>query len=287
MTHAAFAFISKWKHLPRNEFTELFLTEVPRFGLRALGQYRQSVHFEETHDVDEVAIKLQLGLPTEYIPIKNSGAGDCLFKAISQSLYGVEDHHKDLRLTVFIWMVKNEDAVVQIKEKYKHFTTDSEFSLTLQVGTPHTWMGVAHIACSAIALNVHISTFYPYVNGLENTTAMLLNTIFNCKAVGNEVSINIQWSSITFNSTEYWEPNHFVSLLSKVKQDYKFKISTRGIVIVDSDDEGSDDFSNDLDGTTTNVKAETITEKKQNFQNDENINIDRKKLNNNKKNRKS
>ena len=71
----------------------------------------------------------------------------------------------------------------------------------MQVGTPQTSMGVAHIACSAMALNIHINTFYPYVNGLENTIAKLLNTIFNCKVYGNEVSIIIQWSSITFDTS--------------------------------------------------------------------------------------
>ena len=78
----------------------------------------------------------------------------------------------------------------------------------MQVGTPLTWMGVAHIAWSAMVLNIHISAFYPYVNGLENITANLLNTIFNCTALGNEVSIIIQWSSITFYTNKPWEPNH-------------------------------------------------------------------------------
>ena len=111
-------------------------------------------------------------------------------------------------------MINNKDAVVQIRQKYTHFTMDSVFSLTMQVGTPRTWMGVAHIACSAMALNIHISTFYPYVNGLENITAKLLNTIFNCTALGNEVSIIIQWSSITFYTNKPWESNHFVALVS-------------------------------------------------------------------------
>ena len=72
----------------------------------------------------------------------------------------------------------------KVKEKYKHFVVDFVFSLTLQAGITHTWMGVAHIACSAMALKVHISTFYPFVNGLENTTAKLLNTMYSCDSVG-------------------------------------------------------------------------------------------------------
>ena len=70
-----------------------------------------------------------------------------------------------------------------------------------------------------MALKVHISTFYPFVNGLENTTAKVLNTIYNCEAVGSEVIINIQWSSIIFDKTKhYWQPNHFVSLVDKTKK---------------------------------------------------------------------
>ena len=112
------------------------------------------------------------------------------------------------------------------------------------MGTPQTWVGVAHIACSAMALGIHINTFYSYVNGLEDTTATLLNTIFNCKAYGNEVSIIIQWSSITFDTNKGWQPNHFVSLVNKIKQNFNFKISERIIIIVDSDDKDSDDFIN-------------------------------------------
>ena len=42
---------------------------------------------------------------------------------------------------------------------------------------------------------IYINTFYPHVNGLEEITAKFLNTVFNCKALGNEVSITIQCSS--------------------------------------------------------------------------------------------
>ena len=48
------------------------------------------------------------------------------------------------------------------------------FILLLQVGTPHTWMGVVRIACSAMELNAHISTFYPYVNGTKCTHKYIL-----------------------------------------------------------------------------------------------------------------
>ena len=267
MAKEAFNFIQKWKHLGEKDFTELFLKEVPKFCLRPLERYRQSVHFESTHKVDNVAVKLQLGLPTDCIPIQNSGAGDCLFKAISQSLYGVEDHHREIRLKVFVWMIENKDAVLQIREKYIHFTFESVFSLTMQVGTPQEWMGVAHIACSAMALGIHIHTFYPYVNGLEDTTATLLNTIYNCKAYGNEVSIIIQWSSITFDTYKDWRPNHFVSLVNKTKQNFNFKISERRIIIVDSDDKDSDDFINasvNVDSSLSESLFKTVNSKIQN-----------------------
>ena len=94
MVKEAFNFIQKWKHLGEKDFTELFFKEVSKFALRPLETYRQSVHFESTHKVNNVAVKLQLGLPTDCIPVQNSGAEGCLFKAISQSLYDVEDHHR-------------------------------------------------------------------------------------------------------------------------------------------------------------------------------------------------
>ena len=90
MTQEVFSLISEWKHLPENKFTELFFKELPRLSLRPLSEFRKSVVFDKTHKVDETALKLQLGMPTELIPIENSGGGDCLFKAISQSLYGTD-----------------------------------------------------------------------------------------------------------------------------------------------------------------------------------------------------
>ena len=77
---------------------KIFFSELPRLSLRPLSEFRQSVHFDKTHEIDETALILQLGLPTEFIPIKYSGAGDWLFKAISQSLYGTKDYHQNLRL---------------------------------------------------------------------------------------------------------------------------------------------------------------------------------------------
>ena len=50
--------------------------------------------------------------------------------------------------------------------------------MTLQVGTPQTWVRVAHIACSAMVLNSHTNNFYPYVDGIENKTARLQKTTF-------------------------------------------------------------------------------------------------------------
>ena len=78
-------------------------------------------------------------------------------------------------------MLQNKEIIVQIKKKYKNFTTDSVLSLTMQVSTPH---------CNDTKYTYKY--IKPYVNSLENTTAKLLNTIFNSKAVGYEVSISIQ-----------------------------------------------------------------------------------------------
>ena len=59
------------------------------------------------------------------------------------------------------------------------------------------------------------------------------------------MTINIQWSSIFFDRTNYWQPNYFVSLVDKVETNYKFNISSRGITLIDSDGNYSDDFVND------------------------------------------
>ena len=97
-----------------------------------LKTYWQRVHFESTHKDDNNALKLQFGLPRDCITIQNSRAGDCLYKAISQSLYGVKDHHREIHLW-FIWMVKNKEAFVEMKEMNIHYTIDSVTMFIFQV----------------------------------------------------------------------------------------------------------------------------------------------------------
>ena len=75
MAKEAFNFIRKWKHLGEKEFTEIFLKELPKFGLGPLDPYRENVHFEPPQKVDDVAVKLQLGLPTTAYQSKTQGLG--------------------------------------------------------------------------------------------------------------------------------------------------------------------------------------------------------------------
>ena len=65
-------------------------------------------------------------------------------------------------------MLQNKETFVQIKEKYIYFITDSVRSLTLQVGIPQTWMGVAHVVCSTMALKVHICKHKTLINIKQN-----------------------------------------------------------------------------------------------------------------------
>ena len=51
-----------WKRIHINVFNK-----VHKFNSRPLYTYRQKVNFELTHEVDNVAAKLQLGLPTDCI----------------------------------------------------------------------------------------------------------------------------------------------------------------------------------------------------------------------------
>ena len=41
-------------------------------------------------------------------------------------------------------MFTNKSVVEEIKLKHRAFTLVSVFMLTLKIGTPHNWMGVAH-----------------------------------------------------------------------------------------------------------------------------------------------
>ena len=74
-------------------------------------------------------------------------------------------------------MYSNKYDFVQIKEKYKHFIMNSVFLLTLQIDTTHSWMGVEYIASSEKAIQIHITTFYPYVNVLKTTAKLQSSTV--------------------------------------------------------------------------------------------------------------
>ena len=56
------------------------------------------------------------GLTITYLPVKNFGDGNCFAQAISQFLYGTENHHLEVRIRIVLEAVRN-----------KHLYLDQDF----------------------------------------------------------------------------------------------------------------------------------------------------------------
>ena len=65
--------------------------------------------FSECNVIDHIALHfLPKDSPTGYLPVKNFGDGNCFARAISQFLYGTENHHLEVRIRIVLEAVRNK-----------------------------------------------------------------------------------------------------------------------------------------------------------------------------------
>ena len=71
------------------------------------------------------------------------------------------------------------------------------------------------MAALANVIGFNIVSSYPFVNGLTDKTALVLNTTFMTRNNNAKRSIHLFWtSSFDPKDRNYWTPNHFVPLMN-------------------------------------------------------------------------
>ena len=81
-----FSLVKDCNTLSETEFRKTLLAELGKLNISQLPKCSSNIFLSTSPQVDEVGKELQLGIPTKFTPIENSGGGDYLFKAVSQCL---------------------------------------------------------------------------------------------------------------------------------------------------------------------------------------------------------
>ena len=65
--------------------------------------------FSDCNVIDDITLHfLPSDSPSGYLPVRNFGDGNCFAWAISQFIYGTEDHHLEVRIRIILEAVRNK-----------------------------------------------------------------------------------------------------------------------------------------------------------------------------------
>lgn len=150
---------------------------------------QKNVYLSNIDKVDSSTEKLFQISPfkKELVPVKIIGDGNCLYRSLSKSLYGREDHHYELRYRIAIEMVLKRDSFLQCTRNeysnetnfFDHLCPESDSSIAtpesifdqqiLSAIRINEFASVWHIYSAAQALNINIYQNYPSLESNSQT----------------------------------------------------------------------------------------------------------------------
>lgn len=150
-----------------------------------------------------------------FVPIETTGDGNCLFHAVSISLYGNESETAQLKKIVAYYFAENFEL---LKQKYPQFEglfqSDQEtFESCAIMGK---WANTLTILAIVNALRINFNSVYPPINGHDEFVHTTLNTTIIPFEGQTDKTVNILWSGwhlVDFGKSKVYQPNHFVALL--------------------------------------------------------------------------
>ena len=177
---------------------------------------------EETrsHPVDDASLFDLLpygGDPEDlhYLPVSVSGKKNCLFHALSVSLYGDKATADELRLRTCIELVCHGEFYR--KPDIAPFSPDLQEDCVRAI-SDSDYCSAGMIAAAATVIGQPIRSVYPPRNGLMDLDFMALNRIFYPRgdqpAAVKSPSVVVMWSRM-LNLGEQWAPDHFVPLVPR------------------------------------------------------------------------
>ena len=184
-------------------------------------------------------------------PVSVSGNGNCLFNAVSMSIYGNESLATELRVRVAIELSLNssfyerinenagfEDCSPTIQESINACAIDREYS------------SIWAIHAASTVIQSPINSVYPVVNGPADEHIGILNTTLVPRLESDKRNaVTIMWTGPKTISNRMWRPNHFVPIINgSINEESVVNVSDTG------SESGTFEF-NDME-SDSNINAE-------------------------------
>lgn len=200
--------------------------------------YRQNCVLREQKRKDHVSYdllkKLQPGVLKEYLPVQVVGDGNCMYRALSLSLFGSQKIHKYLRLLTVIELMENQPKYDSSSISFVDYINDEDvisnggFSeIVLEAVRLYTYSRFIHLYAASAALQLPIQSFMAS-SGLLDKRA----STYTRKVVGRGVrrtkspACVIMWTitNIPPQGFAQYKPNHFVQLVKNTMKNQLIQI---------------------------------------------------------------
>jgi len=159
----------------------------------------------------------QPSLLPQLSPRATNGDGNCCYRAVSLALYGVQEHHRHVRLLTAVEMLQHPDFYDVSRRSYsgqlEAIYAGPYDDMITAVTTLGGYAELMHLYGVSAAFRVAISSFMPPVG--------LTPSPYSRTIVGRSVRsaaapvFTLMWTMLTWNKLEQFMPNHFVLLLPR------------------------------------------------------------------------
>ncbi|CAF1078926.1 unnamed protein product [Brachionus calyciflorus] len=210
----------------------------------------KEVIYKKNEKIDKICESLLLQSNVEFIdlvPVQISGDGNCLYRSISQALYGSQNFHFEIRYRTLVDMVFNRHYHLSFLNSYTKprqpnwFLVCAPGSDNLDLSQTYDeqifecsrlshFSTIIHVYVAAQALKIHIDQIYPSKCKLvEGSLVAFLNKTMECNFYDVQGLIKIVWSNASSDnlsrSSSTWNPNHFVCMVPYKKNYYQERLS--------------------------------------------------------------
>jgi len=162
----------------------------------------------------------QPSLLPQFMPAAVAGDGNCLFRAVSLALFGVEMYHIQLRALAAVEILSNPDWFDTTSQHCMHLLKDNAYvvlpsytALCTEVCGIGHWCGISTILALSSVTGFPIQTFWPPICSTFEPEP-LTSRIVGRNVASHRQAINVMWSSSApVDASGPVTIDHFVPLL--------------------------------------------------------------------------
>lgn len=177
--------------------------------------------------VDAVTAKILNGLAPAVlksrVPVETYGDGNCLYRAVSQGMFGRQSLHFHLRLITALEIVHNRSAYDSSSKDFVDRIQDNRIltspytQLVRDAFRIGSFSDLQHMYALSAALGKPIQSYYPpLVSSTFHTEPYHRKVIGRTVNDSEEAAVTVMWTSIASPiSEDAFVPNHFVPLIKR------------------------------------------------------------------------